>query len=366
MPRPSLNAQSSTSILRGELLGALNLAKVALGKATFVPVLSHFCLTGSAVEAFDDTTAVSVAFDTSVVCAVPGDLLLRLLTSLSSSTVALELKDNALHIAGARSKLKLPALGEEAFVFNHKYGTLLSECIVNQQVLEGIGKCLVSVGADPTHPAQMGITITGGDSATLYSTDNVTMSRFDLGAGVWPEEESVLLPTMFCQQLLGLAKAFEGEELVIQFYDSCAVCLFGEKAKLYTKLLAIDKPLNFDAVFKSMVPKGGSYTELPPSWEAAFVRAAALADQKAPATHVVVEEGQALLDTTSTSGVASDSFDWDAPAADFWVDPQHVIRATKVCDQVQFGKRAVVMRQGEFTHLITHCSRTKAETEKKG
>lgn len=347
-----VNEQSS--INREKFLSALNLAKAALGKPTFVPVLSHFCLTGDAILAFDDTVAISVAFDTQVICAVQGDKLLTLVGSLSSSTLALDKKEGALHLLSGRSKLKLPYLEADAFVFKGDFGRKVTSIEINEDFLEGMRKCLIAVGADQTHPGQMGVTL---QADTLFSTDNVTMSRYKL-KGAEYDGAPMLLHTAFCQNLLTLGKAFDGEPAVLNIHSTCVVAEFGDKAYLYAKLPVVERMPDFERVVESMIPKKTPFEDIPPSWEAVFVRAAAVVNAKEPVSRITCGGSAIVVETSSPVGEADDTIEVEAERLelDFFVDPSHVLRATKECKEVQFAQRALIMRDGRFTHLITHCA----------
>lgn len=354
---------ASNSLSRKELLATLNVAKAAIGKGQFVPVLSHFCFTGESVIACDDVITIGVTMDTPLTCACPADLLLKLLNSLSADDLAFDTSvAGKVALKCGKSNLKVPCLPPKAFV--HKLfdaGIADAAFDIDEMLLLGLAKCLVSVGNDPTQPIQMGITLQGGEKCFMYSTDNVTMSRYRFDADL--PETSVVLPTPFCMQLIAMAKAFPEEEISAYLFDRGIHVRFGGKAFLQSKLIQVETVLDFAAVFESNVSrKVIDFCELPSVWDAAFSRAASVVSPQMPiASMSIDDEGVCTLTGTSQFGETEDVFDLaldkgtTCRAIDFNIDPNHVLRAAKVTTKVAFAKGSMLLKDGAFTHLISHC-----------
>ena len=70
-----------------EFKAALDLAKPALAVTPFVPILTHLCFSGGWCTAYNDVAAISVRLpgDLALEMGLPGDTLLRLVASFSSS-----------------------------------------------------------------------------------------------------------------------------------------------------------------------------------------------------------------------------------------------------------------------------------------
>lgn len=350
----------ASRLKRADLLAALTLAKPAVGRALFVPVLSHYCLTGDGLYAYDDSIAITINTPTGVECAVPADLLLRLLSSMVAEDVSLSFEGGAggLRVSCGKTKVKLPALSRDAFIFSPPTGAKAHAwCKVTPDLLRGLSQVLVSVGVDQTHPAQMGVTMQAG---VLYSTDNVTMSRYRLKDPGNMPEEPVILPTAFCNELLALsAKAPEGPpDALLSVYDHHVEVVWGSWARLFGKVVTNEVPLDFEAAFSRMMPGKARRISIPTSWAAMFTRAAAVTDPTAPRTRVDVEDGVLTVETSSKVGEVRDvatlhnAPDWPA----FYVDPLHVLRACKSTDTFGCYQDALVLESEEFTHLISHCN----------
>ena len=194
----------TTQFDKAALSEVLQLARPALSKQSFVPVLSHFCFTGSEVVAYNDLSAVIVPLTTEFQGALPGELLIKAVTSLTGQTATLVEVEGEVLVSGGKSRFKLPKMATKDFIFTSARmlsGGVLSRITVNQTFLKGLERCLISVSNDPSHPAQMGVTFAAtADTAWLYATDNHTISRASLEgvAHSVPADEFIILPTFFC------------------------------------------------------------------------------------------------------------------------------------------------------------------------
>jgi hypothetical protein len=101
--------------------------------------------------------------------------------------------------------------------------------------------------------------------------------------------------------------------------------------------------------------------DVPASWDAAFTRAAAVVNPAHPITTVSCEDGVITVESKSPMGEAVDTIESDGDALNckpFNIDPQHVIRASKLCSLLSFQPKALVLQDADrrFTHLISHCA----------
>lgn len=347
---------ASHSASRVALLHTLTLVKPAVGRATFVPVLSHFCFTGTTVVACDDRITIEVPFPLGFVAAVPADLLVKQLQSLVADEVDFELKGNALVLLCGKSRLQLPTLPPERFVFQRPKDAGGKPISITQDVLNGIRACLMSVSTDPTHPAQLGVTMAGVGENALYSTDNVTMSRHLL-AHPLESAASVILPTSFCQQLLSLSTDLGDDVPLLRIYQNVVAVEFPGGAYLEAKRIEVPQALDYAGVFKRMVPAGLEEYEVPQGWDTAFQRAQNVSSPLKPVCSVSTGAGVLVVSCSTPLGDAEDSLDVDGLPGNlaFDIDPGHVLRASKFCGAVSFAKSAMVLRRGTFVHLISHC-----------
>lgn len=355
----------SSSTNRSDLLRLLDTIKPALGKVVFVPVLGHFCFDGKWVSAYNDSVGIACTVDIGITGALPGDLTLRLLNSMAADGLSITMSDAGTAVVKCgRSNVKLPTMPPDAFVFKPaQFKRPQVEFKITENALIGIEMCLIAVGVDPTHAAQMGVTVDPA-SACLYSTDNVTMSRYRFKKGdpiidAAQDGQAFILPTAFCQQLVSMAKRAGDVEIVGEVHESGIVVRFGEDVLLFGKVRSDTTPLDFAGVF-SKTTSGDAVgpIDVPALWGPTLERASAVVDPQHPVTSMECEEGVLHVETKSQLGEMKDEVDLGDDALEFkkfLVDPSHLVRAGKVCDSISFGSAAVIMQVGAFTHLVSHC-----------
>jgi len=361
-----------TATNREALLKQVNLVRPALATQAYIPALTHICFDGSYATAYNDIAAIRVKAEVDFEGCLPGELLVRALNSFGSENLLFQpSKDQAIVISSGRSKLKLPILVTKEFPFNipgEKGAPMIG---LDHSIMKGIERCLVSVGNDPTHPAQMGVTLdmnSDGD-AVLYSTDNFTVSRYQTKTEInLPGDMPVILPTFFCQQLVALSKAFPSEEIDLYLVPGALVVKFGKAARLFNKTLVDLEPLDFPRIFEKYCKLSSlkdRLSAIPDNWDSAFNRAMlVLSGEVDKATRVTVSGETIKLYSTSSMGDADDSMSYDhgdsnAPPDPFYIDPSLVLRASKVCGKLVWNPKTVALADddAQFVHLISYCSK---------
>lgn len=352
-----------SDIIREHLLQSLNLAKAAVAGQAYVPALTHFAFDGWGVLAYNDVSAIGIHAPIDLPVCLPADMLIKTLNSMTAEKVLItETDDGAVVVAAGRSKVKLPYLKLEAFPFEFPPVCWEDGFIVTADMLKGIEKCLVGVGTDPTHPAQMGVTLEAtGRGCTLYSTDNFTISRYQSNANVkLPGDIPIILPAFFCNQLIALSKAFADEEIVVGLPKGAICANFGGQAMLFTKLLVDLEPMDFSRILNKYLQGSGpdKAVDIPNGFESALDRALLiLSTEMDKATKITIEDGKMKLFSSSGQGESSDvlAFDFD-DAPSFLADPALVSRASKICRKMLPLEKVMLLADGQFLHLIAHCS----------
>lgn len=360
----------SNEINREALLKVANLVRPALATAAYIPALTHIMFDGEYATAYNDISAISVRMDTPVERCLPGELLIRALGSFNAENILFqEGKDGALVLKAGRGSLKLATLEKKAFPYEppEAKGQGIA---VDAGILKGIERCLLSVNNDPTHPAQMGVTLDADKEghAVLFSTDNFTISRYQTSATIkLPGDAPVILPRFFCEQMVALTKAFPEETIKLWLLDGALLAEFGKSAELFSKTPVDLEPLDFPKIVSKHVKLDGlkkSLIDIPAAWESAFSRALlVLQGEDDMATKVQIDKSAIKLLSTSAMGEADDSLPYDAadddPEDAFHVDPALVMRASKSCALLGFTKHVVILADADakFVHIIAHCSK---------
>lgn len=348
------------------------LVRPALSTQNYIPALTHIRFDGVYASAYNDVSGIMVKSPVDIQVCLPGELLIKTLNSFGAENISLqEASDKAVVLSSGRSKIKMPTLEVSAFPLTLPETKKAAEVVLDASILKGIDRCLLSVGNDPTHPAQMGVTLDADDkgNALLFSTDNFSISRYQTKSKIeLPGDSPVILPTFFCQQLVALSKAFPDEEVVLYLVPGALLVEFGRVGKLFNKTLVDLEPLDFPRIFDKHCKMAGLKDRLatiPDSWEASFNRAMlVLGGEVDKVTRVTVAEESIKVHSSSSMGDSDDTMGYDgdhrlAPQEPFYLDPALVLRASKSCGLMTFNDKALALADSEaqFTHLIAYCSK---------
>lgn len=352
----------SNSVSREVLLRVATLVRPAVCTKDYVPILKNIYFDGMSACAYNDETAITVRCPAELDCCIPGDMLIKTLNSFTAAEVLTTQANNHVLLASGRSKIKIPFLPSVDFPFDHKGGNAI-EIELTRNIRKGISRCLISVSNDPTHPAQMGVTIEQGhEGAALYSTDNATLSSYHTADKIkLPGGIPIILPTFFCQQLLSLAEAFPEDRIDLLLYNGAAVAKFGDSAELFTKLVVDLEPLDIGKVMNKYTnDRHMGFQAIPESFDAALDRALlVLANEQDKATTIYAKDGRMTLHSQSDLGEATDSLPYREDADEFFADPVLISRGAKVADKILLASKVIIMsgETGQFTHIIAHCTK---------
>lgn len=362
----------TSSISREALLKVAQLVRPAVSNQAFIPALTHIQLADGYATAYNDVTAISVSLGSMVTgdeldYCLPGDLLIKVLSGFTTSEVTFKTggKEKAVTVSSGRSNIKLHPLAASEFPLDWPAKSA-PHIVIDDNLLRGIERCLISVGNDPTHPAQMGVTIEVGPkgNAVLYATDNFTISRFSSTTSVkLPADSPIILPTFFCEQLLVLAKSFPDDQIHLLLHDSAFVAEIGEKATLFTKIMVDASPLQFEKMLRNYFDPAkitNTATPVPSGLDAALARALLILSNSKDKFTKISCKGEVLqLSSSSDLGEADDDLAIDADdAKEFVVDPTMIARVLKLCDHMTMLDNALVLSSadGAFVNLVSHCS----------
>lgn len=354
------------TINREEFLKSINLVRPALASQAFVVSLTHVAFDDGMVMAYNDITSIGVACKFEYDVCLPGDLLIKILNSLSADELMVQKPDEAtLQFVGGRSKFKIPLLQLDTFPFVLPDSPILNKIKLTPDLISGIEKCLISVGTDPTHPAQMGVTLEEG--GVLYSTNNFSISRYQSSSDIkLAAGAPVILPTYFCQQLISLSRAFPKEPVEMEVRDTSITVWFGDDIYLFTKLGDND-PLDFSRIIKKHCSDAAikeHAATIPEAFDSAFERALLIvADDLDRSSQITIDEEKLRIVTRSktSSSETDDSMRFKGGAEvdeEFYVDPALVIKASKICNKMAALKDVLVLTNEDLTfiHLIAHHS----------
>jgi len=358
-----------SDIDRKTLAAITNMVRPALATVSYVPALTHICFDGEQATAFNDIAAIWVRAEMEYQGCLPGEQLIRTLGTFSSDKVNVELLDDgSTMLKSGRSKIKMPTLGIKDFPMPKLRVKDADFLPLDADIIKGIKLCLMNVGNDPTHAAQMGVTLDIGSEgqAVLFSTDNATISRYQTKTDIeLPGDSPIIMPTFFCQQLIGLWEVFKEEDCKLMLGADYLMVQFGrKKATIFSRVMpeleAMDFAKQIDKIVDvSKVKK--MVSTIPDSWEACFQRAMLVLEGEADKFTEIADGEPLKLHTKAPMGEADDVMDPDV--ADFKgtvvVDPGLILRASKVAAKVLIGEQVTILtnEEGSFIHLIAHCQK---------
>jgi len=356
---------------------ALNTVKPALASDVVLPIVSHFCFDGDTVYAYDGVNGIRVPMPEDapkIRGAVPGSALLKLVASLGGSSMAISSEQGYFRIKSGRSSMKLPMLDAESFIWEAStFGEVQQEIPITAEFIEGLKLCLLTVEDTALIKHYRGITadITNGH-ITLYSTNNNTLSVFDVAASAIEAAEPLLLPRRFCQLLVDCCGGKEGpsEGMTLSIGDGFVAVtdptLLEEHFFLVTSVIEGAKPSDFEEVLEHYLPKKKKAPTFPvnDSFTRALKRAVAiLSDEAVKTTAVEISGTEITFRTSSSMGDVRDRVVFrDAKHAaketvHKVVPPDLLLSAMSVCNQVHFADKVIVCsRDDMYKQLVVYCT----------
>lgn len=344
---------------RTELLDKLLDVSPALSDKDLIPVLTHFWMTGKEVMAFNDQIAISVPCKTEFQGAIPGQLFLNLLKNSKAKTVELIPNGKELTVKAASSKIKLALLPPDDFMFEMPdYEQVPILPVDMDDFLIGVESCLRSVGADTGVPDQLGVTvIPSKDSVALYATNTITISQSIVKCKANKVEGRFILSTLFCNQMLRLAKAAKKMKLHID--QNYALLTLDNGVKMYGHLLHSERPADFESVindhFKPEMRK--HLSPIPSKLKLIIERAMIIASKSVDerATTVTVKDGKMRF-VSKSAGVAEISDYMDIgdkhPNVSVRLDPKLLKMGYGSFDNILVTENCAVMVKDNSIYMI--------------
>ncbi len=363
------------TIDRAATLRAATLVRAALATQDYIPALQHIRFDGETALAYNDIAAIEVRCDLDSKVCIPGDQLIRVLNSFGADSLNMRTDStgSSVVISSGKSKIKVPILELKAHPYDRPSFREDEAIDASLDILKGMELCLLAVGSDPTHPAQMGVTLDVDENgkAVLWSTDNFTISRYQTDSEITlPDAEPVLLPIFFCQQVLVLSKAFPKEAVTICHSASggAVYAKIGSAASIMSRTLLDLEPLDFHRLFSTHCGSRASLKramqDIPDLWDAALQRALLVCSDLDKATEFRIEGTELHLLTTGSSGVSEECLPWEgnsrgAPAGAFHIDPTLLRRVSAKTEKLVFSEQAVALStaDGSYIHLIAYSTK---------
>lgn len=350
------------TILRKDLVNKLDLVSPAIADTNIIPVMTHFWFTGKSLMAYNDQIALSCPLETDFKGAVPG-ILLSLLKSSTATNVELEAGGDHLLVMAALSKFKLAMINEDAFLEMFQIEDPAPDEFIAcdmDELVDGIDACLKSVGSDTSVPDQLGVAIIAEEGRLLlFATNDATISHATIKIKKKAPFKRVILPTLFCKELLSLAKT----KCRIAIAEDHALLVVDGGIYLFGRLIETDSPINYVNVLKQHIPDSAlkNMVKMPERLLGALERAMVITDAEQVASQVVIKAANKtdadykIMRFTSKSvrGEVTDQVrvGLDQPDITVALEPR-LLKAGVKYDKFLVTERCAIMAKGSLLYMI--------------
>jgi len=326
----------------------------------FIPILAHFCFANDLIYAYNDKTAIVVAKETGLDCAVRGSVLLDLLNT-AGDEIELEQGDNELTITDSKNKMRVPILPAADFLFEMPDDGDLQSVAITDKLIKGLELCAMAAGLDALQPAMTGVTIqSAGKKIALYSTDNRTITRYLLPQKIDERIQTIIVHKQACEQLVKLygsvQTSVKSKELLFADDHVTAHFVALNDVSLVAKLVQAD-PLDYDDLFKNYTTDV-ELTAIPEELVTVLKRTVTFQGNELQKSIKFRLSGRKLnYEAKGPYGdhggniTLEDNLDTELT---FEVDPVLLLRMVEHATEIGFGEGAVVLEGEGLTHLVCH------------
>lgn len=330
----------------------------ALATKNFVACLTHFRFDGKTALAYNDVVALEVACDFPLKKCLPGDTLLSLLSSSRATEVEL-VEDEETHVSlkMGRSKVKLPSIPLNEYVYQPLREKPEGEVRVTDQFLSCMEAALLSVGTDPSAPYRLDVTmyVENLKSVHFYSSDVVTITRAILKTNVSGVKAgfSAILPRQFCTLLVDIGKKDSIKSFNLNTLN--ATVQFDSGLILTSRLLQGANQAEFEKVFSFHSKDITSLIDIPQQLQRCLDRALIVAgDREDRFTSIkITDKGKMLLETMSLKGQVHDRIALEGhDVVSVRADAKLISRVLPLVNRFHIGNCFVLTGPG-LTHLIS-------------
>lgn len=364
-----MSKDTTTTTDRAELLRAAGLVRPAVAEKAYIPALTHIAFNGEWATAYNDRLAIAVRCNVDVKRLVPGALFIQGLNAFGGNELLVQQTDDKIVLRSGRSRVTLPTLPLSDFPFAEWPDDGDAIIRMPEAMLKAMERCLFSVNADATKPAQMGVTLDMDDEgqAVFFSTDNHTVSRSQCSSKIkLPGGVPVILPRAFCEQLIVLSKSFPDADLTMGMGSGFVDAVFERKkemvARTFARIPVDPEPLAFPKTLQrhcgDLDKLKKRTTTIPEELDAALARALLVlgAELRKRAT-VKINDGVLSVRATSDFGDTDDTMKIDLDdVGPVPMDAGLVARGLKLTSRMQMTDTVTILTNDDitFVHMVAH------------
>jgi len=250
---------------RKELLEKLTQLKPGLATNKMIPIFSYFMFKDNEIRSFNGYEGIIVRYEHDLDCCLEGDLLVKLLSSYSTTDIDITVTNGIAKIVSGKSKSTVPALPSADFIFNETITQVEPiSFTLTENFMSGLKKSIKIASTEKIQENKNGVTLItdATNLITMYATNGKTVSKYksDLTCTLL----STFFPLGFCDLLINFnTQAVAG---TVSIDANKIVAIFGDITVLSLvkdmDLLAYEEKVfsNYDLASVTMVDKDGLET----------------------------------------------------------------------------------------------------------
>lgn len=234
------------------LVKALALVKPSVVDGqNFLPILSHYCFKDGFVFGYDDVLSIAASYGSSYLdgLSIPTTVVDAFKASSSAMLkVDQSSDDGILELKLGRARIKFAPILEEGFLFIPPpvvvpkiKASILVQIPLSEKLMSGINLCLSNLTAESYITNQKGIlVIVKGSTVCLYSTDNITVSKYVVKYKTRVAEDAMfLIPRKSCIALAQVIGS-DASGAILHMYKKALWCTPGDNLSVYSKLIPLE------------------------------------------------------------------------------------------------------------------------------
>ena len=344
---------------REALLSRCKLLKPLLTQSSSMCKL--FELAPNKMSVFNTFQGAVIEYPLEVEGLIEGNLLVDMLSNYSSEEVFINVKDDKLLIKSGNSMNKLSMDQTTKFNFPIPTENVVGRGevhVLTDDFLFGLSKVLISVDPNGQLPMHRGVCFSG---THLFSSDGPQRASFyELKEGE-KLDEPVLLPKVFCDQLLAFSKEFGGGDLIV--CEGFVVAKY-EGAFLYTSIDSKVKLFSFEESL-NMINLDGEFGNVTTQFSEMLKRHSILLKGTNSNLSISFDDKKKEAEFISKScrGISNDPlsvhFDEQCKGMDLFIDVNTLLQAIKEIKEFKFTKPRedsklilFVGREDSFIHAV--------------
>lgn len=337
---------------------ALKLAQPCLLGVDFIPVLSHYCFDEGLVYAYDGVSATVVTCETDLKCAVRGDMLVGIV-NLAGPTLSLKQSKDKITVSSGRSNVELPCLQPSDFMFQFPEEDEKTTFRLTKTILKGIALCASGVSKDPRKIEFTGVTMQLGEGAIFYSSDNLSITKFETKEKVGKKQLTVLVPKSVCDQISTVVSALEAEieKVTVSITKDFIIVQFEETTPGVTiigKLLTA-QPAQFEKIIESCKTNHPKFP-IPEAFGKAVAKVALVISKEVQKDCVITTNGEEFtVSGKGGLGQAETKFDTGhirLPEITTVCSPEHLTQVLGDATHLIVDEKAIQMRGDNLTYYV--------------